>query len=87
MPQRKVGWTPHSDTASSKNFDLVKGPAADEVFDYRDEGLVENVRAVTNNVLNIAIDTISEGKTPEQVTHRQWRHLGQAASGTVRLCI
>jgi NADPH:quinone reductase-like Zn-dependent oxidoreductase len=55
-------------TASSKNFDLVKGLGADEVFDYRDEGVVEKIRAATDNALNIAIDTISEGKTPEQVT-------------------
>ena len=55
-------------TASSKNFDLVRGLGADEVFDYRDEGVVENIRAATCNALDIAIDTISEGKTPEQVT-------------------
>ena len=55
-------------TASSKNFDLVKGLGADEVFDYRDEGAVEKIRAATGNALDIAIDTISEGKTPAQVT-------------------
>ena len=55
-------------TASSKNFDLVKGLGADEVFDYRDEGVVEKIRVATGNALDIAIDTISEGKTPAQVT-------------------
>jgi len=55
-------------TASSKNFDLVKGLGADEVFDYRNEGVVEKIRAATGNALDIAIDTISEGKTPAQVT-------------------
>jgi NADPH:quinone reductase-like Zn-dependent oxidoreductase len=55
-------------TASSKNFDLVKGLGADKVFDYRDEGVVEKIRAATGNALNIAIDTISERKTPEQIT-------------------
>lgn len=55
-------------TASSKNFDLVRGLGADDVFDYRDEGVVEKIRAATGNALEIAIDTISEGKTPEQVT-------------------
>ncbi len=55
-------------TASSKNFDLVKGLGADEVFDYRDEGVVEKIRAATGNALDIAIDAISEGKTPTQVT-------------------
>lgn len=55
-------------TASPKNFDLVKGIGADEVFDYRDEGVVEKIRAATGNALDIAFDTISEGKTPSQVT-------------------
>jgi NADPH:quinone reductase-like Zn-dependent oxidoreductase len=54
-------------TASPKNFDLVKGLGADEVFDYRDEGVVEKIRAATDNALEIAVDTISEGKTPEHV--------------------
>jgi NADPH:quinone reductase-like Zn-dependent oxidoreductase len=55
-------------TASSKNFDLVKGLGADSVFDYRDEGVVEKIRVATGNALDIAFDTISEGKTPAQVT-------------------
>jgi len=54
-------------TASPKNFDLVKGLGADEVFDYRDENVVEKIRAATGNALDIAFDTISEGKTVEQV--------------------
>ena len=55
-------------TASSKNFDLVKGLGADEVFDYRDEDVVEKIRGATGNVLDIAFDAISEGKTPAQIT-------------------
>ena len=55
-------------TASPKNFNLVKDLGADEVFDYGDESVVENIRAYTSNALEIAIDTISEGKTPKQVT-------------------
>jgi len=55
-------------TASPKNFDLVRGLGADEVFDYRDEGVVEKIRAAAGNALDIAIDTVSEGKTAEQVT-------------------
>jgi NADPH:quinone reductase-like Zn-dependent oxidoreductase len=54
-------------TASPKNFDLVKGLGADEVFDYRDESVVEKIRAATDNGLDIAVDTISEGKTPVHV--------------------
>lgn len=53
---------------SSKNFDLVKGGGADEIFDYRGEGVVEKIRAATGDALNIAIDTISEDKTLEMVT-------------------
>jgi len=55
-------------TASSKNFELVKGLGADSVFDYRDEGVVEKIRVATGNALDIALDAISEGKTPAQVT-------------------
>ncbi|KAI0264908.1 hypothetical protein BC834DRAFT_881064 [Gloeopeniophorella convolvens] len=55
-------------TASPKNFDLVKGLGADEVFDYRDEDVVRKIRAATGDALDIALDTISEGATPEQVT-------------------
>ena len=55
-------------TVSPKNFDLVKGLGADEVFDYRDESVVQKIRAATDNALDIAVDTVSEGKTPEQVT-------------------
>ena len=55
-------------TASPKNFELVKGLGADEVFDYHDETVVEKIRAATGNALDIAVDNISEGKTPEQVT-------------------
>ncbi len=55
-------------TASPKNFDLVKGLGADEVFDYRDEDVVEKIRVATGNALDIAFDTVSEGKTPAQVT-------------------
>ena len=55
-------------TASAKNFDLVKGLGADEVFDYRDEDVVEKIRVATGNALEIAFDTVSGGKTPAQVT-------------------
>ena len=55
-------------TASPKNFNLVKELGADEVFDYGDENVVDKIRGYTGNALEIAIDTISEGKTPKQVT-------------------
>ena len=55
-------------TASPKNFNLVKDLGADEVFDYGDESVVEKIRDYTGNALEIAVDTVSEGKTPKQVT-------------------
>jgi len=55
-------------TASPKNFDLLKGLGADEVFDYRDENVVEKIRAATGNALDMAFDTISQGETQKQVT-------------------
>lgn len=55
-------------TASPKNFGLVKGLGADEVYDYRDENVVEKIRAATGNALDIALDTVAGGKTPAQVT-------------------
>jgi NADPH:quinone reductase-like Zn-dependent oxidoreductase len=54
-------------TASPKNFDFVRGLGADLVFDYREEDVVQKIRASTGNALEIAVDTISEGKTPKQV--------------------
>ena len=51
-------------TASSKNIGL----GADEVFDYRDGVVVENIREATGNALDIAVDSILEGKTIKQVT-------------------
>ena len=40
-------------TASPKNFELVKGLGADEVFDYHDETVVEKICAATGNTLDI----------------------------------
>ena len=61
-------------TALPENFNLLKNLGwyedlgADEVFGYRDADVVEKIRAYTGNTLEIAIDTISEGKTPKRVT-------------------
>jgi NADPH:quinone reductase-like Zn-dependent oxidoreductase len=55
-------------TASPNRFNLLWGIGADELFDYNDKRVVEQIRAESGNALDIAIDTISEGKTPGQVT-------------------
>jgi NADPH:quinone reductase-like Zn-dependent oxidoreductase len=67
-------------TASPKNFGLVRGLGADDVFDYRDEGVVEKIRAATGNALDIAVDTVSEGKTAEQVTGAMGNKGGKVAT-------
>jgi NADPH:quinone reductase-like Zn-dependent oxidoreductase len=67
-------------TASPKNFALVRGLGADEVFDYRDESVVEKIRAATGNALDIAVDTVSEGKTAEQVTGAMGNKGGKVAT-------
>jgi hypothetical protein len=61
-PVRKVGWTPRPDNGLFQKFRSRQGLGADEVFDYRYEGVVEKIRAATGNALNIAIDTISEAR-------------------------
>ncbi|KAI0290826.1 hypothetical protein BC826DRAFT_1025506 [Russula brevipes] len=55
-------------TASPKNFDLVKGLGADEVFDYRDEKVVEKIRAMTGNALDIAQVTGAIGEKGGKVS-------------------
>ena len=67
-------------TASPKNFGLVRGLGVDEVFDYRDEGVVEKIRAATGNALDIAVDTVSEGRTAEQVTGAMGNKGGKVAT-------
>lgn len=67
-------------TASPKNFGLVRGLGADDVFDYRDEGVVEKIRAATGNALDIAVDTVSEGRTAEQVTGAMGNKGGKVAT-------
>ncbi|KAF8266444.1 hypothetical protein EI94DRAFT_1849429 [Lactarius quietus] len=54
-------------TASPKNFDLVKDLGADEVFDYCNEGVIEKIHTTTGNTLDLTVNTVSEGKMPEQV--------------------
>jgi NADPH:quinone reductase-like Zn-dependent oxidoreductase len=67
-------------TASPKNFDLLKALGADEVFDYRDENVVEKIRAATGNALDMAFDTISQGETQKQVTSAIGNEGGKVAA-------
>ncbi|KAH7014491.1 zinc-binding dehydrogenase [Microdochium trichocladiopsis] len=54
-------------TGSAKNHSLLKSLGADETVDYNDSNWVETVRSLTNDNLQHALDTISEGGTIEKV--------------------
>jgi len=55
-------------TASAKNIDFVKSLGADEVFDYNDSEAYKKILDATGGTLKYALDCISEGTTPIQVT-------------------
>lgn len=67
-------------TASSKNIDLVKSLGADEVFDYADPETPAKIFAATGGNLKIAMDCISEGSTPDQVTNSLSKEGGTIAA-------
>ncbi|KAI0036673.1 zinc-binding oxidoreductase ToxD [Vararia minispora EC-137] len=47
-------------TCSPKNYDLVRGFGADEVFDYRDPDAAKKIKEATGGKLKHAVDCISE---------------------------
>ncbi|KAJ7782240.1 chaperonin 10-like protein [Mycena maculata] len=55
-------------TASAKNIEFVKSLGADEVFDYADWKTPKKISATTEGSLKYAVDCISEGMTPNQVS-------------------
>lgn len=54
-------------TCSSRNFGLVQGLGAHEVFDYKDEATPAKIRELTGNRLRHAVDCVSEGTTGEKI--------------------
>ncbi|PAV15522.1 zinc-binding oxidoreductase [Pyrrhoderma noxium] len=54
-------------TSSPRNFSLVKSLGADIVLPHSDPETISKIRALTGNKLKYALDTISEGSTPQQV--------------------
>ncbi|KIJ41536.1 hypothetical protein M422DRAFT_172135, partial [Sphaerobolus stellatus SS14] len=55
-------------TASPKNFEFLKSLGADEVFDYSDSKTARKVSQLTGGRLKHAVDCISDGMTPNQVS-------------------
>ncbi|KAF8205830.1 chaperonin 10-like protein [Mycena galopus ATCC 62051] len=55
-------------TASVKNIEFVKSLGANEVFDYADSKTPRKISSATGGALKYAIDCISEGMTPNQVS-------------------
>ncbi|KAF7358098.1 GroES-like protein [Mycena venus] len=55
-------------TSSPKNTGFVKSLGADEVFDYADSKTPKRVSVATGGSLKYAVDCISEGMTPNQVS-------------------
>jgi NADPH:quinone reductase-like Zn-dependent oxidoreductase len=52
-------------TCSPRNFDKVKSFGADHVFDYSSPTCAADIRKLTDNKLQYAWDTISEGSSPK----------------------
>ncbi|PPQ73131.1 hypothetical protein CVT26_014953 [Gymnopilus dilepis] len=55
-------------TSSPANFDLVRSLGAEEVFDYADSKTARKILAATGSKLRFAVDCISDGMTPVQVS-------------------
>ncbi|KAI0265088.1 dehydrogenase [Gloeopeniophorella convolvens] len=55
-------------TASPRNFDYVKSLGAVEVFDYHDPEVGKKIREATGGKLKHAVDTISEGGSPQIIS-------------------
>ncbi|EGN93603.1 hypothetical protein SERLA73DRAFT_171938 [Serpula lacrymans var. lacrymans S7.3] len=67
-------------TASPQNFELVKSLGADEVFDYADSKTPKKIVAASGGNLKHAVDCISEGMTPNQVSMSLSRQGGTIAT-------
>ena len=65
-------------TSSSQNFDSLRKLGATEVFDYRDPEAGEKIHSYTAGSLRMAVDCISEGTTPYQISTAL-----SAAGGTI----
>ena len=55
-------------TASVKHHEYIKSLGADEVYDYMDSYTPKKIVKLTNSSLKYAVDCISDGMTPAQVS-------------------
>jgi len=55
-------------TSSPRNFDLIRSLGAAEVYDYADSRAARKIHAATGSKLKLALDCISSGTTPAQVS-------------------
>ncbi|KAF8898070.1 chaperonin 10-like protein [Gymnopilus junonius] len=55
-------------TASPRNFELVRSLGAEEVLDYADSKTPKKIFSATAGKLRLAVDCISDGMTPVQVS-------------------
>jgi len=55
-------------TSSPQNFDLVRSFGAAEVYDYADSRTARKIFSATSGKLTLAVDCISDGMTPAQVS-------------------
>jgi len=62
-------------TASAQNHDYLRSLGAHEVFNYRDENVVEQIRAATNNRLCYAYDCAGDDKVFDCLTRDHPAHV------------
>lgn len=67
-------------TSSPGNFDFVRSLGADLVFDYADSKTAKKILNESKGTLTRAVDCISEGMTPVQVSNSLSKHGGKIAT-------
>lgn len=67
-------------TASPANFELVKKFGADDVFDYRDPGVVKEIKNATGGKLTTAVDCVATEQTISLVIGAISEEGGQVAT-------
>ncbi|KAF8192402.1 dehydrogenase [Mycena galopus ATCC 62051] len=76
----KLGGLRVISTASPRHFEFVRSLGADEVFDYADSHTAKRISEAGGGALRYAMDCISEGMTPNQVSMSLGREGGTIAT-------